>query len=78
MLSVNISGVLPKGRAFVPGCGRGYEAIAFGKNGSDAIGLDLAPTGIKEAKKVLEQEEEAPSGKVTKRGTETLVACHIR
>lgn len=56
--------VLPKGRAFVPGCGRGYEAIAFGRSGYDCIGLDLSPSGIEEAKSLLAEEKESMNGKV--------------
>ncbi|CAN0132032.1 unnamed protein product, partial [Discosporangium mesarthrocarpum] len=49
-------GVLPKGRALVPGCGRGYEPVALGRYGYDTVGLDLSPTGIAEAQKLLEEE----------------------
>ena len=39
-----------RGRALVPGCGRGHEvALAVG-HGLDATGLDIAPTGIAEAR----------------------------
>lgn len=57
--------MLPKGRALVPGCGRGYDAIAFGKSGYDSTGLDLSPTGVEQAKALLaEQNEEEMNGKV--------------
>ena len=39
-----------RGRALVPGCGHGHEvalAVAFG---IDATGLDIAPTGVAEAR----------------------------
>ncbi|CAM9997279.1 unnamed protein product, partial [Choristocarpus tenellus] len=55
---------LPKGRALVPGCGRGYEAVAFGRYGYDSIGLDLSPTGILQAQKNLEEEKNPLTGKV--------------
>ncbi|KAJ3105160.1 hypothetical protein HDU97_008442 [Phlyctochytrium planicorne] len=35
--------------ALVPGCGRGYDVIEFAKRGVEAVGLDLADTGVKEA-----------------------------
>lgn len=39
-----------RGRTLVPGCGHGHEvALAVG-HGLDAIGLDIAPTGIAEAR----------------------------
>ncbi|CAN0488763.1 unnamed protein product, partial [Ectocarpus sp. 8 AP-2014] len=61
---VSRAGVLPKGRALVPGCGRGYDSIAFGKSGYDSIGLDLSPTGVEQAKALLAEEKEADiSGK---------------
>ena len=44
---------LPRGRALVPGCGRGYDAIAFGQHGYEAVGLDLSPTAVAEAQKHL-------------------------
>lgn len=51
----------------VPGCGRGYDAIAFGKSGYDSTGLDLSPTGVEQAKALLaEQKGEEMSGKVKK------------
>lgn len=58
------SGTLPKGRSLVPGCGRGYDAIALGKSGYDSTGLDLSPTGIEQAKALLAEEQEGISGKV--------------
>ncbi|CAN0271480.1 unnamed protein product [Pylaiella littoralis] len=58
-------GVLPKGRSLVPGCGRGYDAIAFGKSGYDSTGLDLSPTGVEQAKALLaEQKGEEMNGQV--------------
>lgn len=58
-------GALPKGRSLVPGCGRGYDAIAFGKSGYDSTGLDLSPTGVEQAKALLAEEKaDDISGKV--------------
>ncbi|MSU46932.1 MAG: methyltransferase domain-containing protein [Lacunisphaera sp.] len=37
------------GRALVPGCGHGHEVALAVAHGLDAIGLDIAPTGIAEA-----------------------------
>jgi SAM-dependent methyltransferase len=39
-----------RGRALVPGCGRGHEVALAVKHGLDAIGLDIAPTGVAEAR----------------------------
>ena len=33
-----------RGRALVPGCGRGHEVALAVEHGLDAIGLDIAPT----------------------------------
>jgi methyl halide transferase len=38
------------GRALVPGCGRGHEVALAVEYGLDATGLDIAPTGIAEAR----------------------------
>ena len=38
-----------RGRALVPGCGRGHEVALAVEHGLDATGLDIAPTGVAEA-----------------------------
>ena len=39
-----------RGRALVPGCGRGHEVALAVAHGLDAVGLDIAPTGLAEAR----------------------------
>jgi SAM-dependent methyltransferase len=39
-----------RGRALVPGCGHGHEVALAVKFGLDATGLDIAPTGVAEAR----------------------------
>ena len=39
-----------QGRALVPGCGRGHEVALAVEQGLDAIGLDIAPTAIAQAR----------------------------
>ena len=39
-----------RGRALVPGCGRGHEVALAVAHGLDATGLDIAPTGVAEAR----------------------------
>ncbi len=39
-----------RGRGLVPGCGRGHEVALAVAHGLDAIGLDLAPTAVAEAR----------------------------
>ena len=39
-----------RGRTLVPGCGHGHEVALAVEHGLDAVGLDLAPTGIAEAR----------------------------
>ena len=39
-----------RGRTLVPGCGHGHEVALAVAHGLDAIGLDIAPTGIAEAR----------------------------
>lgn len=44
-----------RGRALVPGCGRGHEVSLAVEHGLDAIGLDLSPTGISQARALYPQ-----------------------
>ncbi|HEY5626559.1 MAG TPA: methyltransferase domain-containing protein [Nitrospira sp.] len=39
-----------RGHALVPGCGRGHEVALAVEQGLDATGLDIAPTGVAEAR----------------------------
>jgi len=39
-----------RGRALVPGCGRGHEVALAVEYGLDATGLDISPTGTAEAR----------------------------
>lgn len=39
-----------RGRALVPGCGRGHEVALAMEHGLHATGLDIAPTGVAEAR----------------------------
>src|SRR5271170_203422 len=39
-----------RGRALVPGCGRGHEVALAVEHGLDAMGLDIAPTAVAEAR----------------------------
>jgi SAM-dependent methyltransferase len=44
-----------KGRTLVPGCGHGHEVTLAVECGLDAIGLDIAPTAIAEARALYPQ-----------------------
>lgn len=44
-----------QGRTLVPGCGRGHEVAMAVEHGLDAVGLDIAPTGIAEARGLYPQ-----------------------
>src|SRR4051795_3559219 len=44
-----------RGRTLVPGCGRGHEVALAAEHGLDATGLDIAPTGIAEARALYPQ-----------------------
>ena len=39
-----------RGRALVPGCGHGHEVALAVEHGLDATGLDIAPTGVAQAR----------------------------
>ena len=41
---------LVRGRALIPGCGLGHEVALAVEHGLDATGLDIAPTGIANAR----------------------------
>lgn len=51
----------------MPGCGRGYDAIAFAKSGYDSVGLDLSGTSVQSAKALLAEEKEPLAGKVRRK-----------
>lgn len=40
------NGRLPEGRAFVPGCGSGYDVFNLAEAGWTVQGLDIAPTAV--------------------------------
>ena len=44
-----------QGRTLVPGCGHGHEVALAVKHGLDATGLEIAPTGVAEARTVYPQ-----------------------
>jgi hypothetical protein len=44
-----------RGRALVPGCGRGHEVAMAVAHGLDATGLEIAPTGRVEARALYPQ-----------------------
>ena len=44
-----------RGRALVPGCGHGHEVALAVAHGLDALGLDIAPTGVAEARALYPQ-----------------------
>src|ERR1043166_6789676 len=44
-----------RGRVLVPGCGRGHEVAVAVEHGLDATGLDIAPTGVAEARALYPQ-----------------------
>jgi SAM-dependent methyltransferase len=44
-----------RGRTLVPGCGRGHEVALAVEHGLDAVGLDIAPTAIAEARALYPQ-----------------------
>lgn len=49
------STTLHPGRALVPGCGAGYDVIALGDAGWDALGVDIAPSAATRFEEVKAQ-----------------------
>jgi len=47
-----------RGRALVPGCGRGHEVALAAEYGLDATGLDVAPTAVAAARALYPQLED--------------------
>lgn len=47
LLELSQSGVLPEGRALVPGCGAGYDVLTLASKWRTVVGLDVAPTAAK-------------------------------
>jgi hypothetical protein len=48
--------LLPTGRALVPGCGRAYAAVALASAERTALGIDIAPTGVKAAQALITEQ----------------------
>ena len=44
-----------RGRTLLPGCGRGHDVALAVECGLDAVGLDIAPTAMTEARKLYPQ-----------------------
>ncbi|KDN50060.1 hypothetical protein RSAG8_01396, partial [Rhizoctonia solani AG-8 WAC10335] len=57
-------GIPKSGRALVPGCGRGYDAIYLASQGYSVIGADLSATAVSEARKYLSSQPNAEHIKV--------------
>ncbi|CEL57817.1 putative thiol methyltransferase 2 OS=Arabidopsis thaliana GN=HOL3 PE=1 SV=1 [Rhizoctonia solani AG-1 IB] len=56
---------MPKsGRALVPGCGRGYDAIYLASQGYQVTGVDISATAVNEAQKYLSSHPDANNIKV--------------
>jgi len=67
LLENNKAPYLPtSGKALVPGCGRGHEAVYIGaKLGIDTVGMDIAPTGIQAANENLKRASLPPGANVS-------------
>jgi methyl halide transferase len=44
---------IPTGRALVPGCGRGYDVTALASSNRYALGLDIVPVAVEQARERL-------------------------
>lgn len=58
------SGVLPTGRALVPGCGRGYAVAALACDDRHVLGLEISDTAKKEADVLLAKSPNAKHAEV--------------
>lgn len=50
-------GRLAKGKAIIPGCGRGHEVIFFAERGFDVTGVDFATGAVTALKQTLEEKK---------------------
>src|SRR2546430_12431600 len=50
---------LDRGRAVVPGCGRGHDVIELARRGFDALGVDFARSAVRDARALAAREERA-------------------
>lgn len=58
----------PGSSAFVPGCGRAYDALALARHGfSSVVAMDLSPTAVARAQEELEASRDPAAGKVVLR-----------
>ncbi len=61
LLELSARGVLPAGRALVPGCGAGWDVLTLAEGSRVVVGLDVAPTAaarfaaLREARGVPEE-----------------------
>ena len=49
LLKLIAEGSIPKGRALIPGCGRGYDVYALAERERIAVGLELSSTAVEAA-----------------------------
>ena len=47
------------GKAIVPGCGRGYDALFLASQGYESVGVDISPTAVKAAQEWLEKQPQS-------------------
>ncbi|MCU0787197.1 MAG: TPMT family class I SAM-dependent methyltransferase [Verrucomicrobia bacterium] len=47
---------LPKGRVVVPGCGTGHDVRAWARLGFQVMGVDIAPTAVRQAEQLTKGE----------------------
>jgi methyl halide transferase len=53
------------GKAIVPGCGRGYDALFLALQGYESVGVDISPTAVKAAREWLEKQPQSEASSRT-------------
>eukprot|EP01040_Poterioochromonas_malhamensis_P006220 gene6220-6694_t len=54
LVKLKNEGLIPSGKALIPGCGRGYDVTLLASENRVAIGLEIAPLAVEAAKQRLE------------------------
>ncbi|OBZ76484.1 putative thiol methyltransferase 2 [Grifola frondosa] len=66
LIQSNVLDLPRSGRALVPGCGKGYDAMLIASNfGLDTLAVDIAPTAVNAANELLASVTIPEPGKVT-------------
>lgn len=64
LVNLLASDLIPEGRALVPGCGRGYDAVVLASPNREVFGLDIAAPAVAAANEYLASSDSSYKDKV--------------